>query len=84
MLVSNPVSVKPPKVEGVEIEILSEDQIRSVLRTLRGKSVYPLVALSLATGMRRGELLALRWRDVDLDAGRLKVEQSLEQTKAGY
>ena len=83
LLVSNPVSVKPPKVEGVEIEILSEDQVRSVLRLLRRKSVYPLVAVGLATGMRRGELLALRWRDVDLDAGRLRVEQSLEQTKAG-
>jgi integrase len=83
LLVSNPVSVKPPKVEGAEIEILSEDQVRVVLRSLREKLVYPLVALGLTTGMRRGELLALRWRDVDLDASRLKVEQSLEQTKAG-
>ena len=33
--------------------------------------------------MRRGELLALRWQDVDLDGGKLRVEQSLEQTKAG-
>ena len=33
--------------------------------------------------MRRGELLALRWGDVDLDAGRIQVERSLEQTKAG-
>ena len=34
-------------------------------------------------GMRRGELLALRWQDVDLDAARVRVEQSLEQTKVG-
>jgi integrase len=33
--------------------------------------------------MRRGELLALRWQDVDLDGTRLRVEQSLEQTRAG-
>jgi integrase len=33
--------------------------------------------------MRRGELLALRWRDLDLDGGKLRVEQSIEQTKAG-
>ena len=33
--------------------------------------------------MRRGELLALRWQDVDLDRATLKVERSLEQTKAG-
>jgi integrase len=37
----------------------------------------------LATGLRRGELLALRWADVDLDGAKLKVEQSLEQTRAG-
>jgi integrase len=38
---------------------------------------------ALGTGMRRGEILALRWQDLDLDAGILRVERSLEQTKAG-
>jgi integrase len=42
-----------------------------------------LAMVGLATGMRRGELLALRWKDVNLDTGRVQVEQSLEQTKAG-
>jgi integrase len=43
------------------------------------------VSLALATGMRRGELLALQWSDVDLDAAKpfLRVERSLEETKAG-
>jgi integrase len=39
--------------------------------------------LALATGMRRGELLALQWGDIDLDSGTLRVERSLEETKAG-
>jgi integrase len=39
--------------------------------------------IALATGMRRGELGALRWKDIDLDGGKLRVEQSLEQMKAG-
>jgi len=43
--------------------------------------MYRLAALGLSTGMRRGELLALRWKDVDLDGASLRVEQSLEQTK---
>src|SRR5262249_39912528 len=38
-------------------------------------------SLALATGMRRNEMLALRWQDVDLDAGRLTIERSLEQTR---
>jgi integrase len=33
--------------------------------------------------MRRGELVALRWKDIDLDGGKLRVEQSIEQTKTG-
>jgi integrase len=45
--------------------------------------LHPIVSLAVATGMRRGELLALRWSDVDLSAASLKVERSLEETKAG-
>ena len=76
--------VDPPKVEAAEIEILTEDQIRAVLAALRATtSLYPLICLALATGMRRCELCALRWGDVDLEGGSLRVEQSLEQTAAG-
>ena len=66
-----------------EIEIIPEDQIQVVLRKLRGRSMYMIAALALSTGMRRGELLGLRWQDVDLNSGTLRVVQSLEQTKAG-
>jgi integrase len=84
LIATNPVEhVDPPKVEPTEIEILTEDQARGVLQKVRGHALYPLVLLGLATGMRRGELLALRWKDVDLDGAKLRVEQSLEQTKAG-
>jgi integrase len=74
---------KPPKVEAQEIEILTADQIATVLDVLKDHSIYPIVALALATGMRRGELLALRWQDVDLRLAVLSVERSLEQTKPG-
>jgi integrase len=62
--------------------MLQPDQAAQLLERLRGRPLYMLASLALATGMRRNELLALRWRDVDLDAGRLTVEQSLEQTAA--
>ena len=45
--------------------------------------MHSIASLALATGMRRGELLALRWQDVNLDEASLKVERSLEQTKGG-
>jgi integrase len=74
---------RPPKLERTEIEILSVEQARMLIEKLKGHPLYPIVVLGLATGMRRGELLALRWKDVDLDGGKLRVEQSLEQTKIG-
>ena len=45
--------------------------------------IYWPVLLALTTGMRRGEILALRWKNVELDRGTLRVMESLEQTKAG-
>ena len=75
--------VSPPRVPSTEIEIIREEEIKAVLQKLRGRSMYMIATLGLATGMRRGELLALRWQDVDLDGGKLRVERSIEQTKAG-
>ena len=77
-------SVSPPRVPSAELEILTQKQTKNLLEALRGQPLYMPVAMALATGMRRGEILALRWRDVDLsrhDRGQLRVEQSLEQTK---
>ena len=42
--------------------------------------MQPIALLALATGMRRGELLALRWSEVDLDGGVVTVERSVEET----
>ena len=46
---------------------------------LRGTPLYPIVVVALYSGLRRGELLALRWQDIDFDAGHL-LEQALEET----
>jgi integrase len=48
-----------------------------------GHWLFPVAALALGTGMRRGEILALQWGDVDLDGATLRVDRSLEETKAG-
>ena len=74
--------VKPPRAPDQEIKMLQPAEAAALLERLRGKPLFLLAAVALATGMRRNEMLALRWQDVDLDAGRLTVEQSLEQTAA--
>jgi integrase len=73
----------PPKVVAREIEILKANQIAEVLAKLDGHALFPIVSLALATGMRRGELLGLQWGDIDLDAATLRVERSVEETRAG-
>jgi integrase len=84
LIAVNPASAaEPPRVERTEIEILEPEQIRTVLDALRGRPLHPVAVLALATGMRRGELAALRWGDVDFDGGKIRVERSLEQTNAG-
>lgn len=75
--------VSPPKSEDVELEILSVVQVADVMAKLRHVALYPIVVVALATGLRRGEILALQWGDIDFETGRLRVERSLEQTKGG-
>ena len=76
-------AVNPPKVEADEVEILTADKIAVVLDALKGHRLHPIVSLALATGMRRGELLALRWSDVDFTNSLVKVERSVDETKVG-
>jgi integrase len=75
--------IAPPKVEDQEVEILGAEDLATVLRKLENHALYSVVAVGLATGLRRGELLALPWANVDLDGASLRVERSLEETKAG-
>jgi integrase len=70
-------------VEDEEVEILTVEQLKTAMAAVREGCINPVAKLALATGLRRGELLALRWQDMDLDKGRVTVARSLEQTKAG-
>jgi integrase len=75
--------VDAPRVRAQEIEILTAGEVQNLLETLRDKPLYAVTAVALATGLRRGELLALRWQDIDLDGGVLRVERALEETQRG-
>ena len=84
MLFKNPAEqVKPPRPPRREIAILSKAGVATLLRAAEGSSLYLPVLVAVTTGMRRGELLGLRWSDIDLKASRLTVNQSLERFKGG-
>lgn len=47
---------------------------------MRDEWIFPVACVAAATGARRGEILALRWQDVDLVAGSIRIERSVEET----
>jgi integrase len=72
-----------PKVERRPMTVLTPAQSMALLVDIRVTAVYAPTLIGLATGMRRGEILALRWHNLDLDRGIVHVVESLEQTKKG-
>jgi integrase len=70
-------AVKPPQPEKKEIKPLSPDQARVLLRAAKEERLEALYALAITTGMRQGELLALKWEDVNFEAGVLQVRRTL-------
>jgi integrase len=73
--------VDPPRPKRTEMKILDQAQTAALLKAAQATPIYIPVLLAVTTGMRRGECLALRWRDVDLAGGTLSVTQTLEETK---
>ena len=83
ILVNPMLKVKLPSVEQRQANSLTPEQLRALRETCRGDWTFALVELASALGARRGELLALEWRDLDWVSGQLLISKSLEQTKAG-
>jgi integrase len=80
LLESNPMgAVKRPRLERSDTTALNEQQTADLLTALQGTRFWAPALLAATTGMRRGELLALRWRDVDLEAAELRVTRSADE-----
>ena len=71
-----------PKVERREMLTLNTEQAVRLLEAIKRNRVYWPVLIALSTGMRRGEILALRWKNIDFDRALVRVVESLEQTRA--
>lgn len=72
-----------PTVDGDELQVIPKERIGELIEKLRGRAMYARAIISLFTGMRRGEVLALRWSNVELDARVIRVRETLEETKDG-
>ncbi len=66
-----------PHVERYEAQTLTMEQALKLLELARGSRIETLLLVALTTGMRRGELLALRWDDVDFEKGVLHVRRTM-------
>ena len=66
-----------PKLEHREMKTLPVEQLASFLREAKDSGVFEMYYVELATGLRRGELLGLKWEDIDLDRGSLRVKRQI-------
>ena len=81
IIMRNPfVATQPVRVFRFEVRPLAPEQARTLLRVAEGDRDEPLYRVALALGLRLGEGLGLRWEDVDLDTGTLRVRFALQRT----
>ena len=75
--------IKPPRPKKKEITPLNPEQARAFLATAQGDRFEALYVLAVHCGLREGELLGLRWDDLDLETGTLQVRRTLSETRKG-
>lgn len=78
----NPAAlVDPPRGAAREVEPLTPDEARRFLKVIEGDRLEALYVTAVSLGLRQGEALALRWRDVDLETGTLRVRYALQRIR---
>ncbi|WP_096269468.1 tyrosine-type recombinase/integrase [Paucisalibacillus globulus] len=75
--------IQAPKVDRKEIEYWTEDEVHSFMSNLNSKNHAMPIILALATGMRRGEILGLRWSHIDFEKKKISVNQQLKKDNKG-
>lgn len=77
-------AVDPPRLEHREFRALSPEEVKRLISAAKGDRNEALYILALTTGMRQGELLGLRWADVDLDGAFLAVRQQVYRVRGKW
>jgi integrase len=73
---------RPSSAPARKVAVPAETTIAPMLAALRGSELYAPAVVTIYTGLRRGELLALRWSDIDLENGAIRIERALTETAA--
>ncbi|HEV2236522.1 MAG TPA: tyrosine-type recombinase/integrase [Ktedonobacterales bacterium] len=82
LMARNPLdAIKRPKANQREMRVLTEAQAQTLIAACQHERLGALIVMALSTGMRQGEMLGLRWKDVDLDGHRLRVHVNLQHVK---
>ena len=76
-------AVKAPRPVKKEMQALNPEQARALLGEAHGHRLEALYALAVTTGMRQGELLGLKWEDVDLEARTIRIRRTLSTAMGG-
>ena len=80
LLSSNPAKgCALPRVEHHEMKTLTQEQLAILLREAKSSGVYEMYYIELATGLRRGELLGLKWEDVDLENAVIRIRRQVSR-----
>ena len=82
LLFRNPAdNCKLPSAKAREMQVLTPEEIQRLLIQAKEDGCYELLLLELATGLRRGEILALQWGDLNFRTGALRVERQVHRVK---
>ncbi|MED0676944.1 tyrosine-type recombinase/integrase [Aneurinibacillus thermoaerophilus] len=77
-------AVDAPRPKKVEMSVWNAEQIRQFLEVAKEDRHYIAFLLAITTGMRKGEILGLRWKDIDLEQGTLSVRQTFTRAEKGH
>ncbi|AWN24121.1 hypothetical protein DKM44_13545 [Deinococcus irradiatisoli] len=74
-------ALRPPKVTRQEMHVWTAEQVAAFLCVSQAHRLHAAFYLALMTGMRRGEVLGLKWEDVDWERSRLKIRNNLVEVR---
>jgi integrase len=75
--------VSAPRIEHREVQTLNPEHARALLEAAEGSRFGTLYNVDLTLGLRRGEVLGLRWADIDFDGRALRVSRSMQRLSTG-